>query len=416
MSSATTSTHFLRSFWLATVLLLLATGLFNALIDPFRMFNTPEIAGLNVLKPAIHSHARMAKAHAIRLLKPQALILGNSRADVGIDPRHPGWNDSIARVYNSSLTSGRIDEMLAYLQHAQANGPLQQVVLSLDLPMFNANWRHEADFDPSRLSHPGGFPLATGWLKDLITALFSLDALKASIDTIRSQDEPTTINNLPNGLVDSSQKWQVIHNKGGHRRVFLSNIRYNLTQPDGWTGFDLEPVDASPSPLATLESIAVFCEENNIDLYLFISPIHASKLDVIWQIGLGETLETWKRRITAIAAAHNVRLWDFSGYNSITTEPFPALDDAETQMQYYWEGSHYRTNVGRLVLNRMFGSLDGVPEDFGRQLTPQNIERHLLEARLQRDIYRMRQADDIAQIQQLIETLQSPSHTGLSHD
>jgi hypothetical protein len=59
--------------------------------------------------------------------------------------------------------------------------------------------------------------------------------------------------------------------------------------------------------------------------------------------------------------------WDFTGYNSITT------DDRN-----YYEWSHYRVTVVKYILARVFNdpSVD-VPDDFGVFVTQDNIEAHL---------------------------------------
>jgi hypothetical protein len=80
-------------------------------------------------------------------------------------------------------------------------------------------------------------------------------------------------------------------------------------------------------------------------------------------------------------------VWDFSGYNSITTEPVPVLGDRETLMKGYWEGSHYTETVGRLILERMFGDNSVVPEDFGTAINSNNIDRHLKNIHSQHKLY-----------------------------
>lgn len=62
------------------------------------------------------------------------------------------------------------------------------------------------------------------------------------------------------------------------------------------------------------------CKAKGIDVRLFINPAHAL-LDGegIRALGKLEMQEDWKRRITLIAAKHNMPLWDFSGYNSVTS-------------------------------------------------------------------------------------------------
>lgn len=406
MESTKNPTAFLHTFWLLTIMVFLGIGTFNAMVDPFGLFGTGPVAGFNQLKPVLGSHARMAKAFSIRLVQPHGIILGSSRAEVGLDPEHPGWNEQSLPVYNLALSSARIDEVRDYLLHAQAHGPLREVVLSLDFFMFNANWRNEADFDTGRLSSPEHFLFDTGWLQDLIKALFSLDGLKASIDTIKAQNKPETTSSYANGARDTRRKWTAIQFMGGHRQVFLSNTRYELTHADGWPLFSIYDNTDSGSPLDTVNEISKFCQQYNINLRVFISPVHVLKQEVIWQLGLGPEYKRWKRDLVDVLSSSGTGLWDFSSYNSITMEPFPPLGDDKTQMKYFWEGSHYRKNVGDLILDRLFSSQKPVeitPDGFGVLLDPGNIDAHLLATSQAREQYISTHQQDIEQIARLVQ-------------
>ena len=395
--------RYLRLLWITLATVFLLVGSFNFAVDAFGMFGAPRISGFNEMKPEIGTHERMAKGFQIRFYGPHGLILGTSRADVGLDPDHPAWNETAQPVYNSALSSGRIEEMYAYLKHAQAHGPLQQVVMSIDLMMFNANWRHEADFQPGRLSDPERPNWSLEWVKDGLLSLFSLDGIQSSLKTLEAQDNPTVTNYFANGARDSRNKWAYVQKHGGHFNLFLENTEYDLTAPEGWPLFALEPARKEDSPLRTLERIARYCQENDIDLRVFISPIHASKQEVIWQLGLGPELEQWKREATRILANRNVPLWDFSGYNRITTEPFPPAGDTHTRMNYYWEGSHYRREVGNLILDRVLGNGEA-PADFGIRLTPRNVEAYLESSRAARQAYLEENQRDLAAVRELVAT------------
>ena len=77
--------------------------------------------------------------------------------------------------------------------------------------------------------------------------------------------------------------------------------------------------------------------------------------------------ENWKREIVAITP-----VWDFSGYNSITTEP------VAKGMKNYLDSSHYSSEVGNLILNRLFNyQEETVTADFGILITQENIQSHL---------------------------------------
>jgi hypothetical protein len=84
-------------------------------------------------------------------------------------------------------------------------------------------------------------------------------------------------------------------------------------------------------------------------------------------------------------------LWDFAGYNRITTVP---MDDAA---RFYADGSHFRPSVGRLVLDTLLGVVSVA--DFGMRLTPQTLPAYLVEQRAARAAWRERQPADAQRIE-----------------
>jgi len=105
-------------------------------------------------------------------------------------------------------------------------------------------------------------------------------------------------------------------------------------------------------------------------------------------------------------------LWDFSGYNSLTTEDVPPDGDSETQMKWYWESSHYKKELGDLVLDRIFDyhhSRRIVPDDFGILLTSENITAHLCRIRDKQREYHKLHPGDVAEIEELAKNLHKKS-------
>ena len=108
--------------------------------------------------------------------------------------------------------------------------------------------------------------------------------------------------------------------------------------------------------------------------------------------------EKWKFEIVRINEVEAKRhgkepfpIWDFSGFNSVTTETIPPINDSESQMQWYWESSHYKRELGDLVLDRVFNYNNlsrNVPDDFGVLLSLDNIASHLSKVRSDYDIWK----------------------------
>jgi hypothetical protein len=123
-------------------------------------------------------------------------------------------------------------------------------------------------------------------------------------------------------------------------------------------------------------------------------------------------VERWKRDLVNLLAADAARhpqekpipLWDFTGYNSLTTEEVPSAEEEGKPMRWYWESSHFKKELGDLVLDRMFDHHEPsrtIPDDFGVLLTTKNIEAHLARIRAERQRYHETHRQEIAEVEYL---------------
>ncbi|TAF02480.1 MAG: hypothetical protein EAZ77_18810, partial [Nostocales cyanobacterium] len=104
-----------------------------------------------------------------------------------------------------------------------------------------------------------------------------------------------------------------------------------------------------------------------------------------------ESFETWKRKVVQVTP-----VWDFSGYNTITTEQ---INDV---MENYPDSSHYTKPAGDLLLNRILGYQEKeVPADFGVLVNKENIESHLAKIRLDREEWVKKRKDDLKLVESL---------------
>ena len=116
-------------------------------------------------------------------------------------------------------------------------------------------------------------------------------------------------------------------------------------------------------------------------------------MEAIHARGLWKEFESWKVRVATITP-----YWDFSGYNSVTTEPVNQLTNG------YWDISHYRSHIGDLMLERIFGGgLDPAYSDFGTRVTAANTEFALHRAIEGRDSWLRSNAELTAMIRQIME-------------
>lgn len=388
-------------------------ALFNWLVDPYWIYRGVEINGVNNVKPEFRTHVRMSKANLVNKLEPRGLILGSSRAGYGLDPEHSGWSN--IPVYNLSLPGTSIYELMRYFQHATISAPVKEVVLALDFFMFNGEREFKSDFDGKRLKLDDDYIhnfLASVF--DIPATLFSLDSISASIKTLRSQNTMNMY--LANGQRNWSSYSYKIKKIGGYRKMFHLVEKEYLTD-DWWFSSCnrynfIEPY-TNQSTLRYLKDIISRAHKSNIKLNIIISPNHARFLEVIHAAGLWPVYEQWKRNLISLIESEAIisdktafKLWDFSGYGMYNSEQVPLMAEHTGTMKWFWEPSHYKAELGTILLNRVFGleeSLKGIYPNYGVLLTSKNIGTHLEHIRSERLVYINSHQDDVLEIKKLAE-------------
>ena len=62
-------------------------------VDPYWYFRDFELIGFNSNKPKASGNERLVKAALMARLKPGAVIVGNSAAEIGLPPTHRGFTE-----------------------------------------------------------------------------------------------------------------------------------------------------------------------------------------------------------------------------------------------------------------------------------------------------------------------------------
>lgn len=411
--------RFLRIVSWGSVISLLALVLMNYLVNPYSIYTAPRINGINNNKPLLFKYLRLTKAYAVMRKKPDALIIGSSRTEHGLNPDHPAIGDGY-NSFNLALTGASIYENMRYLQHAYAVNPLKKVVLAVDLFQFNAYRPTAADFSEQRLrADADGNERSVSVFTDNLATLASVDAVVASIKTLFQQQNVENVI-LANGQDEQPDKDAIIMRSGGrHEAALYSELNYisHLYFPRPHRKFDFVTADGSVNTFDYFKEILAHCHTHNVELHLLISPAHARQWELVNSAGMWYQFEQWKREMVRyndeVAKAHQVQpfpLWDFSGFNTYTTEPVPELGDKTYMMQWYWESSHYRTELGDLVLDRVLDykhPTHTIAEDFGVKITPANIEEHLQTIRDGRETYEQEHVEAVKEIRALVSKYRS---------
>jgi hypothetical protein len=347
-------------FLMATATPMLFVGAFNFIVDPYDIFNTPNYFGINHSKPQKDNNDRLFKAIDVTRIRPIVILMGSSRAKQGLDPGHPALG-TYKPVYNLAINGPNTYEVFRYLQHAISNQEnIKEVILGIDFFMFNDFLKNQPSFSEERLEKQHIS------LPDATNALFSLDTLWVSLDTANSSlNEPNKdVAYGENGFMPNRNA-----NDGKTKWRFNQSLNLYFTLHANYKFSD--------KYLSDFKALVNLCKQHNIILKVFISPAHATEGEAIRITNQWKTFEQWKREITKITS-----VWDFSGYNSITTEPI------KDRMKNYVDNSHYSRKIGDLILDRILSyQEEKVPNDFGTLLTSDNIEGVLKKNRINREVW-----------------------------
>jgi len=334
---------FIKAFCSCAAVYLLSIFTTNLLVDPYGI----RKGGGRV------NNDRLVKAYKVLQAEPKTVLIGASGVARGLDPDYvSAISLSYAPVYNLSILAANAYELKRFFQYTNRHvEDLERVIVELNFFAFNQNNTVETGFSSERLDLP--HPI----LNDLFGLYLSLDSL--------------------NLILNPEERGVYFDEDGTYKHeIGLTRIRQFETQLQ--TDFS-EPAqmywdyELSEGAIDSFRAKVETSRTEGIDVKFFLSPSHvthfySSRIENYWP-----TYAQWVREVISI---HPV--WDFSGCNSITTEPIKEV------MEYYEDPSHYTYTTGNLLLNRMFNhQVDTVPDDFGVYVTSENVDEHLQQVRAQ---------------------------------
>jgi hypothetical protein len=348
--------------------LLIAGGIaaLNYCVDPYLLhqWESPELARRG---PHREKLSTWGKTYAIARYQPQVLYVGNSRTEVGL-PVDVAQYEGL-RVFNGALSGASMGDAMKMLRHASAVGRPETVIWGLDAVSFTLATGN-TDLNEDLI---GGGHAYLWWRKGLdMMRSISFDMSQDTYRVLTSQYGSACRSSLSrHGQRDGDCIRIAVAGNGGTGQSVLPRTGDFL----GAKGPELA---ALPAFAATLEGS---CSRR---LRLYVNPTHAITLDALYYAGRGELMEQWLAAMADIAAQMrkrgcDVRIYDFSGFNGVTTESLPQAG-SHAEMANFWEPSHYRENVGRMVLARLEGGADGA-DGFGAELLPERMEEHLAQLR-----------------------------------
>lgn len=378
---------------ITTCLPMLLVGAVNIFIDPYEIFDSFKIKGVNYIKPEKFKQDRLYKAVKITKINPKTILLGSSQVQWGLPPDHPALPEA---TYNLGLLGANIYELRRYFEHVLANQTqLEQVIIGIDFFMFSTLIDKQSTFKENILEK-NSLPIS-----EFANIVFSIDSFEDSYNTYHLNQEREAIDYL---VINNMLKLEnrIFKNGGlafhknsilpGSKDIFYQFVKRDLSERNQYK--------LSHQKMEDFSKIIQKARENNIQVKIFISPIHAVHLETLDQAGLWPQFEDWKRKITKISS-----VWDFATYNKITTEKI------SNNMQYFLDSAHYSQQAGTLILNRiLLDKSDKYYNDFGTVMTDSNIDGHLKKIRNDKTTWASNNLNYIQVIQEIQHNINKKKH------
>ena len=346
---------------------LLFVGVINFFIDGDSSRHLPTDRS-NI--PRTTNHSALSKLHYIYQQQPDVMYFGSSRVEVGM-PVEPVLFKPMS-VYNAGLSANSLGNTVPLIMHVLGGYSPKVIVLGVDYFSFTAKPSPLSNLDMSLLSENFSEYRLKRLLHDVKRSV-TVDTSHNSITALRAlyTDRPyDAIDGVASvgGQTSKNEMLRLTATRGHYVKAFQRTLQYANSAP---------PTTAEiRAGLNMFEDFVAVACARKITVRVFSNPRHALAEYLLAKNGHWGEVERWKAALADIATRHksdcDLKIFDFTGFNSVTTEPIGPMT-AAAGLENYWEASHYKDNVGKLILKRMFADDPSLPTDFGRELDNETV-------------------------------------------
>ena len=312
----------------------------NYVIDPFNIFHTKYLKYQYQMNERFIKIEFLEKEHS----KFNSYMFGSSR----IGSTNPEIIEKYipdSKFYNLTASGATLNDDLRILEYfIDRKYNVKNVYLQIDIRENMDAYKYNKN-DYLRKDHPyiNNESLLKYYMNYL--TIFPWENIKGKVKN-NMQGEDNLKYNLQTGA------WT---NEKAERKIMSNPQDYIKNEPSfhAKSARTQKGVYTSQN-LSDLKEIKKLCDKYNINLIIFITPHNHKLLDTI----ILEDYIEFLVRLSEISA-----YWDFSGYNTVTLNN-----------ENYYEYSHYRPNISKLIAARIFNDKDvELPSDFGFYVTKQNV-------------------------------------------
>lgn len=413
-----------------------STAAFNLAVDPYDFRGMLGITAIdpnriNLFGPEAPVRPEwLGKTFNVRWYQPDTVVFGSSSAGSLLASEavrsHPEKKFG-ARIFHFSVAGPSIGALKLYFLHTAALLPPKQAVLELQFFMFNADrykptdqsfldapFAQRSDYDRRFRETMLQMSVETRTTRDSIDMMliraqtgWTMSRIESELAAFGAQPAPAPAPaSVAPPLVtpDEFRRQFTAVDRAIYAGIFhhKPNIKFIFTDDTGYDTFD------------DLKDILYEARRRGIKLRVYLAPSHVRMYEMITHDGHWALFEEWKRRVARIvaddAAQHPddpITLWDFAGYNSITTEPFPTAPAPTLALTHFLDTVHWNASTRDLLVDRLFNYDDGraVPDDFGVRLTPRNVEAVIASARRAKAEYEAAHKAELDELRAVMKTV-----------
>ena len=366
----------------ATAFSILAIALaviFNWVVDPYGIADAERVEGFNQYKTDINEHTRMLKKYQPQFASYDTLVVGNSRVEMALDPGHQCFDSAGMTAYNLGIPGATLQTQVGYALNVIYQQDIKYLFVGLDFTDFiypSRRWAAadvpffertsgELEYLPSGQRNPDFHRVK---FVDYLKALFSIDALVSSVQTIFGQG-PYASDRTEAGFNPGNDFEGVVVVEGAH--ALFEQKMQELIPKYSRPWYLRDENGALPDAFAELEMFLDIAAQRNIQVYLFTSPLHDQFWELLENNGHMPLRRDWLASMARLLESkpdQAVEFWDFAGDSPYIHEPVPAPGVLSGPLRWFWEPAHYRHELGGLMLQTMLSSQCDREPVFGQKL------------------------------------------------
>ena len=346
---------------LATMLLAIGGfSLFNWIVDPYGYFRDFELIGFNANKPKAAGNERLVKPALMARLKPGAVIVGNSAAEIGLPPTHRGFTKGgTLAPFNLAVPSATWNEIYCLAIFAMRQPSVKRLVVGVT-GVDEATCPSDATLDRV----------------DYGKLLLSRSAFDASRETMRVQSQTPSMTR--EGLWYFDRYERDLQTDSAVTVHFAAMMQSALcptasSGPDAPYSTAVHRTAVPSDQGAGLRKLIRLARERQVELILLFYPTHVLLGEVLrrcqgpeWLWGpLWQTVSIVDEETGG--DSREVQVWEFADYAPINGERIHAGKPARDRL---WQDAiHFNEEVGVAVFDAIYSG----ESRYGARVTVQNF-------------------------------------------